>query len=140
MKRSAERETFLAEIIVRAVEGGYSTWAVFTRYRWYMPDLGASNPAWPLRHAPNGGGNAEVTLTEDAAGDGNGLDTPQEFHVTVDSIARALRKIRAGESGIADSYRKRIVEADRENDAGEIDAYDADIVLQMATLGDVIYG
>lgn len=134
MTRSAERETFLADIIVTAVEGGYSALG-FRDYRWHYPEdyMGPSDPKNPLGLAPGGGGNATVTVV-DVENDG------KAYEVTIDSIATALGKIRKGESRIADQYRKRILDGDRDNDAGEIDAYDADIVVQMATLGDVVYG
>jgi hypothetical protein len=134
VKRTAERETFLADIITTAVEGGYSS-LEFEDYRWHSPEeyMGASDPENPLGLAPNGGGNATVTAV-DVYQDG------KRYPVTPGTIATALGKIRKGEGSMADSYRKRIVRADATNDAGDLDAIDADIVLQMATLADVIYG
>ena len=41
---------------------------------------------------------------------------------------------------VHESYRQRIAEASRENDAGNIDAGDADIIAQAALLGEVVYG
>ena len=81
-------------------------------------------------------------------------DESPRFEVTLDTIASGLRKIREAKVGAdPDSFRdgtsipylspgtrRAIMAAEREGDAGEIDSSLADVVVQVATLGEVRYG
>ena len=65
-----------------------------------------------------------------------------EVRVDLDALASAIRKIIAKDSTVklADDYRQRIAEANRENDCGHLDSIDCDAIFQVAALGEVIYG
>lgn len=135
--RSPERETFLAEVLTTAVEGGVNYWAAVEDYRWYYPDLegGTAEPA------PNGGGNAHATVFD--AED----DEDQGEHVDLDSIAGAVNRIVNDEEVryLSKNTRRIVKVANRQNtvapDQGDdIDAQVADEVLQVAAYGEVVFG
>ena len=123
-KRSAEREQFLADIITTAVEGGINYWAAVSSYHWSFEE-----PA-----------TTKVTVHEM---DDDEMDY-KEVGVRVDigCIAGAISKIidRNVELHLHESYRQSIAEASSANDTGELDSIFADIIVQVAVLGDVIYG
>jgi hypothetical protein len=131
-RRSPERAQFLADIITTAVEGGIQYWARVTAYRWYSPDLdgGTAEPG------PGGTANAYAIVVD-------GEDEDQVGHeVGLDDIARVLNGLRSAEPPKywnADAVR-RVIAANRDNDAGDIDADDADVILQLAIFGEVVYG
>lgn len=125
--RSAERTEFLSDVLTTAVEGGINYWAQVSGYRWNCP------PA-----------ERGVTV-HDVVGD----DIPPEGRrVTLDDIARAVNAIAKAPLsdpepvalGLHRQYRRQVVEASRENDAGDIDAGLADAIVQVAVFGEVIYG
>jgi hypothetical protein len=119
--RTAEREEFLADIIVTAVEGGTGYWADVEQYRHDTP--------------------AETRATlfemdEDAPG---GYSTNGEA-VTLDTIAHGIGLIRERIVPINSNYRLEILRADAQNDAGMIDAEYADAIVQAALFGELRYG
>lgn len=117
MKR--EIDSFYDDVLTTAVEGGINYWAQARNYRW----------------------SDDGPTTVDVRDGGFEDDEPGEW-VALDrkAMSAAITAIREGKGSMADSYRSRILQAHRERDAGELDAFDADIVVQMAVLGDVIYG
>lgn len=141
--RSPEREQFLADVIICAVEGGTGYWAMAAGYRW--ADI---TPA-----------ETRVTLIEDEHGplfndacrvfaDTHGrkpkidemLDQEGVHRVTIDTIAEGLSKIRSGHVRMNSTLLGTILNADTENDAGEIDADGADAIVQAALFGELVYG
>ena len=60
--------------------------------------------------------------------------------VTLEDIARGVGVVTRGEAGVADDYVGRIFASSLRNDSGDMDALDADIVIQSAVFGKVIYG
>jgi len=68
----------------------------------------------------------------------------KEYHVTLKTIAAAFDKLRAAKPddkiGLHASYRSRFIAAENALDAGEIDAYDAMLILQLGIFGECIYG
>ena len=122
--RTATRTQFLTDVLTTAVEGGIGYWAQVTSYTWdteVVADRG-------------------VTITDVE-------DSGAIVRVTVANIATALGKFTKGTAveaaavvKVHPSYVRQIRTANRENDGGEIDADLADMVLQVAALGEVIYG
>lgn len=138
--RSAERQEFLADIITTAVEGGINYWSKVSDYCWQSPSLGFSHPQRFTEGAVPDKADARVTVWDyecDEAAD----DKPARFDITVESIASALAVFRDGPvKGLHESNRRIVVEADRENEGGMIDADAADWIIQVACHGEVIYG
>lgn len=134
MTRSADRAQFLADTLVDAIEGGIGRgiWYTTEQYRWYSPRLGGTSEP-----GPEGTANASVTLhliDEEVAGE-------PVVRITLDSIASALQQITRGEDvGVGTFQREIITRSSRTNDpVDDYDAISADVVLQVAALGEVIY-
>jgi hypothetical protein len=127
--RTAERQEFLADIVTTAIEGGISSWARVTDYHWWSPTLEGGT----AEHA-DGMPNAYATITEsDDFGDG------ETFTITVDAIANAIGKALADPDLLGASNTRRLREANKENDAGEIDADDASALVEIFCFGKVTY-
>lgn len=136
--RSAERTEFLSDVLCAALEGGIGYWSAaddITR----TPDDGMIG--WHY---------SAVTLFE--IGDGDDACSVNDgrcrgHRVTLDTVASAVNKIsktkRAdcpGAGGFHYGYVNTVRDASMENDGGEIDADAADIIVQVAALGSVVYG
>lgn len=117
MSRTHERNLFLQDVLITAVEGGTGYWAACSGYFW-----DDDSPE-----------DARVTLHPEDVQDENHL-------VTVETIAKGIALIRTNTVLLNSTLRKWIVEADRENDAGMIDADGADVIVQAALFGEIIYG
>ena len=141
--RTTEREQFLADIIITAVEGGVNYWAQVSAYRWHSDVL-------------EGGTAGAVANTTATLHD---MEEGGEYVLTIDSIARAFTILkdatmqhdsRFGEEALhtkdgkrlylSPSRRKAYLGASAANDAGELDADDCDNIVQIAALGTVVYG
>ena len=72
---------------------------------------------------------------------GDGLPDEESTHpVDLDVLAKGIGRINRGEVGLCTEYREGIAKADRENDAGWLDALSADAVLQAGLFNDLVYG
>lgn len=144
--RSAERTQFLADVLTTAIEGGVNYWATITNY------------SVSLGHAENT--TATLTETMEDAPSGAASYTPAIHTVTIDTIARGVNLIAKSTpnklvNGLPDTNysaehggirylspgtRSAVIAASRINDAGELDASDADAIVQVALFGEVTYG
>lgn len=134
--RSKERTEFLADIITTAVEGGTGYWAQVSQYQ-YADYSGIFDGELTVYAGERQGDDTRATLHELNDEDGyreQGLD------LDLDAVARGLGRIKRGEIGINDRLRAVIMLADADNDAGEIDADAADVIAQIALLGEIRYG
>ncbi len=122
MKRTFERATFLSDIITTAVEGGVNYWAQVTKYHWSdeKPET------------------TTATLAEHEAASRD--EMIKHGKLTPDTVANAIGRIVRNEVKVHFSYIKLIAGATATNDGGDIDAEAADIIAQVAILGEVIYG
>lgn len=118
--RTPEREQYLADIIITAVEGGSGYWASFKAYR-----------------------HSEPATTSVYVRDYETKDAAWVF-VGLDQIEGALGRIIRGDGvdllSLSERVRQHIVKCDQQNDAGNIDADDADCILQIAVYGKIIFG
>lgn len=131
--RSAEREEFLSAIITGAVEGGTGYWAKVSQYQYVMD---GEIKVYCGEKVEDGGTRATLhEMGEDD--DGYKLEG---LVLTTDVIAAGLRKIERNEVQINVRLLEHILEAARENDACNIDADDADVIVQVALLGEIVYG
>jgi hypothetical protein len=137
MRRTEERTEFLGDIITAAVEGGTGYWAQVSQYqyvdRWSEPE-GRIAVCVGTRQA----GGARATLHE--MNDEETGYKAEGLLLNADAVARGLGKIKRGEVQINDSLRALIMRADADNDAGDIDADAADVITQVALLGEIVYG
>jgi hypothetical protein len=121
-KRSAEREQFLADVLVCIVEdGGYNSWRRIK--------------AGSYQYDPPAEAHASILCLGDGA--------PEEYsehEVTLDTIAAGIAKLQGGEIQINSELLGWILAASAKNDAGDIDAEAADCILQAALFGELVYG
>lgn len=115
-ERSPERTDFLANIIVTAVEGGISYWATIEDYQWEQD-------------ADHNMTMAMTRIRDD--------DTGQTYHVTLDVVELGLERCKEHSDA---QMLKAIVGIEATNDASNIDAEAADVIIQLATLGTIKYG
>jgi hypothetical protein len=132
MTRSPERAEFLGDIITTAVEGGTGYWAQVSQYQ-YDYDGETRLSVGQLV----GQGTRAVLHEMNDAEDGY---REEGLVLDLDAVARGIGRVVRGETDVADRYRQRIAAADRLNDAGNLDAEDADIIAQTGLLGEVRYG
>lgn len=137
--RTEERENFLADIIICAVEGGTSHWATVHRYK--HNDLPPTKVETVL--------GEEETLSEDLAPVREKLGRQPTVteaiqagvlhRVTVNTIQTGIRRIARGEVSINKGLRATISEASAENDASNIDATLSSCIVEAALFGEVRY-
>jgi hypothetical protein len=126
--RSAERTEFLSGVLSTALEGGVGYWSV-------------ADAIERVGDYPNGDWEyASVTLTENGDGDNWCSQRDEEcqgHQVDLDTIARGI----AGLLGRDPRYRhhKLLAEANRENDACDIDSDIADDIVQYGIFGSLVY-
>jgi hypothetical protein len=116
-----EKDEFYDDILITAVEGGIGYWCVGRNYQWSDEDQTTIEV-----HEEEQSGDIDLGWIA--------LDRAKIRH------AVAVIMDRSNDLDLHESYRQRISEAYRENDAGEIDADDADVIVQVAVFGNVIYG
>jgi len=132
--RTPEEADFLTRVITTAVEGGINYWASVSGYHWHFPDLDGGT----ARPGPGGSANAYVTVHENHT-EGRG----RSFILGLNGIDRALRRITAGPvEHMSEQRRERIRRAFHgdEDARTDLDAFDAEEVVQVACFGKVVYG
>lgn len=117
--RSVERAEFLDDVITTAVEGGTGYWAVVHAYKWV--DL------------KPGEVYAVIEEIEDP-------QAPGRHRIDADLIARGIGRVLYPGFRIRADLCELIRAADREADAGLIDADGADVIVQAALFGEIVYG
>jgi hypothetical protein len=115
--RTTEREQFLADVIITAVEGGTGYWATAADYHWSDDEPTTTR----------------VKLTPED-------DREAEYLVDIDVIAKGISEIKREVHSCRSDIRESILAGDRDNDAGVIDADGADVIVQIALFGEVVYG
>ena len=119
------REGFLDDIIITAVEGGINYWALVTKYK--HPEGG---PASVIIHETTPSTSGKPVVVKPI--------TRLEIEA---AIARILDLSVSDETlGLHASRRDLIRQASAHNDAGNIDADEADNIMQIAVFGEVVYG
>lgn len=134
--RSDERTEFLRDIITTAVEGGTNYWAQVSQYQWNDCMEGGKLRVSVGQRV----GDETRAVLHPLASDESGYEDEGKV-IDIEGVARALGKIRsAAPLALNESIRAQIREADRDLEGGMVDAALADVIVQIALLGDVIYG
>lgn len=113
MRRSEERREFLADLVIGVAE-----------------DFGTN----PWRYIVEYDCDAPRAVIEEVEYD------QRRYEITPDTMAAGLGRLRRGEIGMNSRMLAAILAGDRDNDAGDIDAYDADMIMQAAIFGELVYG
>lgn len=141
-KRSAEREQFLADIIIGAIERGTGYWAEVLRYKWQ--DLAPKDVNAVIVDQEDSDIQRKLIELRDKRG-GNlsvneALDQKLAHKLTIDTIASGIGKIKSGKVPLGSYLKGMVLLGDSENDAGNIDADGADVIVQAAIFDDIVYG
>jgi hypothetical protein len=129
--RSAERTEFLSGVLSTALEGGIGYWSVASQIK---REGDYPHGDWEYRAA---------TLTECGDDDDwcSQKDEKCQGHlVDLDGVARGIAALLSSKREYRYRHHKLLAEANRENDAGEIDSDIADDIVQWAALGNLVYG
>lgn len=145
--RSLERKKFLHDIFVTALEGGIGYWSTCTHYHWFKAGTGPDS--FEGRIDDIEGFHATV-ITDGSEKDStdSSEEGSQVYTVDIEVIARGINRICNGTATFGtrplspgpNSFQSRMIEANRELDSSNIDAGDADSIVQAGLWGDVIYG
>lgn len=119
-KIKTDREEFLDDIIITAIEGGIGYWSVCHSYKW--------------ENQP------EVTAVIQEFDEWDNEPIGDKITVNRDLIRKGLKEIIAGESNCHPNGVKVIAGATATNDGGEIDADLADVIVQVGCFGNIVYG
>jgi hypothetical protein len=130
--KTAERLEFLGDIITTAVEGGTGYWAQVSQYQY---ELFGKLTVYTGEQVGDGARAVLHEMNDDETG-----YREEALVLDTDAVARGIGRIERGEVAINAGIRKAILEASRENDAGQLDAGDADCIAQAALLGELRYG
>lgn len=119
-----EQRQLCADVLTTAVEGGINYWSSVSRYRWGPKDVDDSvTPPF-----------AEVTLHDQE-------DEDKAYTLDQDGIRRAFARLAEGPvQWLADETRARYVAAFADPEGADLDAGDADAIVQTALFGEVRYG
>lgn len=113
----AKRDQFLKDIVTTAVEGAaIQYWCNVNRYD---PDLCV---AW---------------IKED---DDTGDQDTHWHKLNANMIAKGISRIKREDIKMRRDILSAILVADKTNDAGEIDIEAADVIIQAAMFGEIVYG
>lgn len=111
------RTEFLHDVIIGAVEGGIGYWSQCSRYR----------------------NRDEVSATIHVIKDDESGYEDEGLVLDAEAVKRGLKLISEGVGGINLRLRNRLMAADRANDAGQLDAFDCDLIVQLGLLGENVY-
>jgi hypothetical protein len=116
MNADPTRASFIRDIIITAVEGGTGYWALVHDYK---PDKGY----------------AVLQEFDESTGEGVG----SRLRLDADSVEEGIRRITHGLTSLNSSWVCAVAGWDATNDSLPIDADAADLITQVALLGDVVY-
>jgi hypothetical protein len=130
-----KREEFLTDILVTAVEGGIGYWSQAGNYRHSGPVEGRGVTLYIYDVY-----ESEVKL--DVINDEDLIDPDQVVvRVTLADIEEGIRRILYEDDFKASGQLLvAVLEPSVNNDAGEIDADTADIIVQAAVFGEIMFG
>lgn len=121
---SREEEQFLSDIITAAVEGGIGYWSQVQDYDWFNYFDRPAEEFYPT--------TVTVFDTEE-----HGEDA-EPMHLTIEKVAEGINKLITGWPGAyTTNYTLKGLST---LDAGEIDSDAADVIVQCALLGEIVYG
>lgn len=134
-KPMSETAKFLSDVLITAVEGGIGYWSVVGNYR---TGIDWSKDTGEEREDTRRPASVEVYEMDEDAGGYKSTGVP----VSNKEIAKAFKLIMGkDEIKYCDrNWRKRMAAAYWAKDACDLDAGDADAVVQIALFGEVVYG
>lgn len=137
------RQELLRDIVITAVEGGIGYWSSCARYRWSRkikgdPDDMLLFPEVELVAAESPSDFDE--LLPDVPIVGTHPHWGRIVKLTPELIERAIAKIKDEPAIFNKTTRRNVIVADIDNDCSDIDAEDADCIVQVALFGKIVFG
>lgn len=127
-----KRDEFLNDIIIGSVEGGSNYWAQCSHYQ-YVDDDGTTKFVVGSRTA------SDRTDTYAVLHDMEQDATAEPLVVDKTTVRKGIEKISAG--GVVNWLLTDAIKyADKNNDAGVLDAEGYDVIVQAGLFGEVVYG
>lgn len=120
-ENSDERKRFLFDVFLTAIETGIGYWATIRTYYWRTEDGVEDHEKFYAR----------ISEQED--------DT-STFDVDAYTIGIGIKHVLGKDFKVNPAIRAAIEEANHRNDAGMIDAIAADVIVQAALFGQIVYG
>ena len=122
---STERAEFLSDIITTALEGGIGYWAESRAYHWTTK-----------------GTDTTAEIREQQAHQAEHDEPGKWFKLDNNVIAETLKSLRDPATKCPPHWRAALIGADFTNGAGgeDIDAEAADVIVQIALFGRIVYG
>jgi len=114
-------EQFLRDIAITAIEGGTGYWASVSEYR---ADVAA---------------NEIIVVIHFYEGEDDG-DDQQTRKLTLMDIAEGIKRVLNPEFRVGDQIKGCLIQSICSNDAGMADADVADVIVQAALFGEIVYG
>lgn len=136
--RPADVDTFLAEVLVTAIEGGISYWSSVDFYAWNFDGEATGE----LPPAPSNGGNAyaRIEVLPEYVDPEGGLAA--SYELTLDTVALGLqRAVESGGNagrGLAAALEPHPAKDDLTD--LDVDANTADAIIQFALFGTQVFG
>lgn len=137
-----ERQQFLFDVFVTALEGGINYWSHCLTYKWIKDGADPDGEMDEITDLE--GFYAEIVDDADDA-EGSG----KAYRIDAKVIQKGLGVVRrmtddpltgSSSEGLHKTYRGLVLVADHQNDASDIDALLADAIVQCGLFGQVIYG
>src|SRR5262245_50746043 len=117
-------EQFASDVIITAIEAGHTYgigyWAEILKYR----------------HTPE---PAEATIQERESPTNDGAK-PKRVTLNTAAIRRGIKLLSEGKIQVNKSLLGSILASAASDDATDIDGPSADVIVQVAVLGDIVYG
>jgi hypothetical protein len=132
VERSAERVEFLGDIISAALEGGIGYWSQCSQYQYEL------NGEIKVAVGKRQGDEPRATVHE--LNDDESGYKDEGLEITLEAVEKGLDMILGELVAVAEYHRESISRASDRNDAGDIDADDADVIVQVALFGAIVYG
>jgi hypothetical protein len=136
LRRVAERQRFLADVLVTAVEGGINSWATVIEYH---PEP-ASEARAVVVDTETYAERMEETYKPDGTPPDAAWFSEHGHEVGVEDLDIAIERVRSYEAQIGLGLKASIDYGSSRGDAGEIDADAADALFQIAAFGEITYG
>lgn len=116
-------EQLLLDVLTTAVEGGINYWADFVSVSRLQPDLSVNNVRLRPREE-----DAELAVDDEV------------FQITHLRIGQAMQLVVSGDVLVRDDIRRAVLHAIADPDNADIDAEAADVLVQVACFGEIVYG
>lgn len=116
------REEFLSDVITTAIEGGIGYWSVTLQYQ--------ADGRAIVGEVRGPGTQATISPT----------DSEAVYVITPSTISVGLSQLRRGTAAVNRDLLGHALVAETNLDAGDIDADVADMIVQVALFGEVVYG